>query len=559
MFVFLVSGIVLFAVCSPALAQQDANVRDMLPHLTHWAITLLGIGVAARLALQTFGRAVTVADVPTFPRYMASRQLYRLGSWLFVIFACSFFLLLVYEHRQVVAVLPHVGWIPENMLKAVQDQSAPYLLIVSVMGIVYLYALTKEAQWNVVLMMRDVIHSWICVPELAKQIIAQIRFSLRVPQHVLSEVIATSAGVMAPDFHKDPNTPDRIWAEICYMKWWLVRGHDAGEDATFFTEESFGFDALMEEFQQASWAMGQWKAGAAVDLATSNLAHTIKDLHNRFSRLVACYLIYRNGSREELSQEAKRFGIELDAPVSENPLRYWVVYIIALMASVYLGVHVSAISYDLFSGKGLILTQDPDRAMAWVMYSLSNYGVAIVIILLLRFVAMTLGSSLHQSHLITYCWTFLVAFVGGPLALTIAVHVFGPAMYAGIPLDKLYFQMLKWGLGPAMVSVYISYYLDRQTYQDLPNIDHSRATLGWRLLNCFGFAAITLFLLLPYLLSLNAQHDAAWDTSKLRFVATGTTFCLVLGLAAAAQFALRKPAQGTGGADMPTARVAVGS
>jgi hypothetical protein len=37
----------------------------------------------------------------------------------------------------------------------------------------------------------------------------------------------------------------------------------------------------------------------------------------------------------------------------------------------------------------------------------------------------------------------------------------------------------------------------------------------------------------------------AWDVSKLRFVASGTVFLLALGLAIAAQFALRKGTEAT--------------
>ena len=40
--------------------------------------------------------------------------------------------------------------------------------------------------------------------------------------------------------------------------------------------------------------------------------------------------------------------------------------------------------------------------------------------------------------------------------------------------------------GPALVCVYISYYLDRQSCADMPSVDHSRATVGWRLLNAFA-------------------------------------------------------------------------
>jgi hypothetical protein len=471
---------------------------------------------------------------------MTSRQQYRLGSFAFVLFACGFFLLLVHENRSVIALASLLPAIPESLLQAANDQSAPYLVVIAAMGAVYLYLLTKEARWNVLLMMRDVIQSWISVPQLAKQIMAQIRFSLRIPQDVLPKVIASSPEVVEQDFRKDSNTPDRMWAEICYMKWWLTQGQDAGDDATFFTEESFGFEKLMEEFQQASLTMSQWKSGAPVGLAASQITQAIKELFNRFARLVACYLIYRNGSGTDLRKEAGKFGIEVDAPIHDNPLRYWIVYIIALIGSVYIGVTVSAIAYDVHQGKGIVLGQDPNRLLAWVMYSLCNYGLAIIVVLMLRFAVSSLTGDSSQSHLTTYCWSFLVAMVVGPCGLTVAVHYFGEGDLPKMDLVALYYNMLRWGLGPALVTVYISYYLDRQNCSDLPDINSSVETVAWRLVNCGGFAAVSLFLLLPPLLAMTAPDGGTWDTGKLRFVAAGTTFCVAFGLALAAQFALKK-------------------
>ncbi|SHI06992.1 hypothetical protein [Bradyrhizobium erythrophlei] len=529
-----------------ALTDQGSGaLPEILPSLAHWTITLLGLVVAGRLAWQAFGRAVTIAEVPTFPRYMTSRQQYRLGSFAFVLFSCGFFLLLVHENRDVIALAPLLPAIPESVLQAAKDQSAPYLVVIAAMGAVYLYLLTKEAQWNVLLMMRDAIQSWISVPQLAKQIIAQIRFALRIPQDALPKVIANSPEVVEQDFRKDSNTPDRMWAEICYMKWWLTQGHDAGDDATFFTEESFGFEKLMDEFQQASLTMSQWKSGAPAGLAASQITQSIRDLFSRFARLVACYLIYRNGSRADLRNEAGKFGIEVDAPIYDNPMRYWIVYIVVLIGSVYIGVIVSAVAYDVLQGKGLVLAQDPNRSLAWVMYSLCNYGLAIVVVLLLRFAVSSLTGDSIPSHLTTYCWTFLVAVVVGPCGLTVAVHYFGQGDLQQMPFVSLYYRMLRWGLGPALVTVYISYYLDRQSCSDLPDIDSSVGTVAWRLLNCFGFAATSLFLLLPPLLSLTAPAGATWETSKLRFIAAGTTFCVAFGLALAAQFALKKEPRAT--------------
>jgi hypothetical protein len=215
---------------------------------------------------------------------------------------------------------------------------------------------------------------------------------------------------------------------------------------------------------------------------------------------------------------------------AENPLRYWIMYVIALAFAVYVGVYASAIGYDCFVFGVLNPVQDPGRALTWVLYSLTNYGLAIILILLIRLVIPS-----GASRLITYCWTFLAAFVVGPLGLSVAVHYFGPDRLREMALLDLYFNMLKWGFGPALVCVYISYHLDLQTCGDLRAIKQSYSTVGWRLLNCLGFAAITVFLLLPPLLSMQAQ-EGAWDSAKLRFVGTGTTFFIGFGMALAAQF-----------------------
>ena len=540
----LLAIISVFAICSPAFAQQSAAPAawPIAPDLVQLAVTVLGMLVAARLASDAFARrAVPVADVPTFPRYMTSRAQYRLGNAIFIAFASGFFLFLIYAHRDIIAVASAFGdVIPKGLITAVQDQSASYLVIIAAMGVVYLYFLTKETDWNVLLIARDLVYRWISIPQLAGQIVAQIRFSLKVPPGAITAVVANSVGVAEQDFRKDPNTPDRLWAETCYMKWWLTQGQNAGDDATFFLEESFGFDRLLGEFEQTSRDLVAWKAGPPANLALAGLFDKLRDLHNRFSRLVACYMIYRNGSRNELSAQAAEFGLELKTPVQEYPLRYWIVYLIVLGFAVYVGVHLSAIVCDLARGQGFNVIQDSQRAFQWIAYSASNYGVALIAVLLFRSVSEYMGSAFNQTHLTTYCWTFLIAFLAGPFGLTVAVHFFSSHPVAGLPPHELYFHMLKWGVGPALVSVYTSYYLDRQTYQDLPNIDHSVSTIGWRLANCLAFASATILLMFPSLLSLNAVQGASWDSIKLRAVATGTTFCMVFALALAAQFALRR-------------------
>jgi len=520
--------------CRPVFA-AESSISGTIPELTHLAFTLLGLLAAARLAFQAFGRAVSVNNVPTFPRYMTSPQQYLLGGSIYVAFACLFFLLLVREHRDVLALAEPFKIIPDSILAAAKEQSASYVAIVVAIGAVYLSLLKLETPWNVLLMPRDLIQTWISVPQLVQQIKTKIQFSLRVPTDEISKVVEVAGGtVAASDFAKDRNTPDRKWAEICYMKEWLTHVLGAGEDATFFTESSFAFPALMADVENKSDAMARWKAESVSEQERPGLAQAIGTLHEQLSRLVACYLVYRNGSRSALSTQAKKFGVEIDSEYV-NPLHYWIIYVAALVASVYVGVYMSAVAYDLATGKGMILAQSSERALTWSLYSISNYGFALILVLLVRFVVPSV-----QSHAATYCWTFFLALFSGPLGLTMAVHFFGPDPIAGNSIPRLYYEMLQWGLGPALVSVYISYYLDRQTSHDLPDVVHSVETIAWRALKATGFAFVTVSLLLPALLGITLQSDTTWELAKLQFVAAGSTFAVAFGLALSAQFALRK-------------------
>jgi hypothetical protein len=190
-----------------------------------------------------------------------------------------------------------------------------------------------------------------------------------------------------------------------------------------------------------------------------------------------------------------------------------------------------------------IILQDGANIHSWIMFSAGNYGLTIILILSLRMGARAVGIGAN-SHLVTYCWTFLIALVTGPVVLAILAKYVQPIEpYASMQPLELFYKMLVWGLGPALISVYISYYLDRQTASDLPKIDHSLATVGWRILNSFCFGAGTVLLLLPSLLTIPETSAVKWPPAKLQFVSTGTTFLLSVGLALAAQFALRKRAK----------------
>jgi len=110
------------------------------------------------------------------------------------------------------------------------------------------------------------------------------------------------------------------------MKWWLTPREQSSDDATFFNEESYGFKNVTREFKLTTLAMRACKSGDDAAPAPAEVSILVKELHEKFSRLIACYLIYRNASTEELHSEARTFGIDMRVRESGNPLQYWIVY-----------------------------------------------------------------------------------------------------------------------------------------------------------------------------------------------------------------------------------------
>jgi hypothetical protein len=339
---------------------------------------------------------------------------------------------------------------------------------------------------------------------------------------------------------------DRAWAEVSYMRWWILHRRKQGNDATFFAEPSFALDQLLDEYDQLSESVSGLKEGrrSSVRSSLAAVSGRVKSIHSRFARLVACYLLYKNGSRHRLASEARSFGIPFEDEHIENPLNYAVIYLLAVVGAVYVGVCGSAVIYDLLSGQTLavaLTTQDVERVFSWMMYALSNYGLAIIVVLAVRLAMWHFGSG-RQSHLLTYCWTFVVGCCVGPFGLTLAAKWNGAGAVAALSYVEAYFNLIRWGIGPGLVAVCVTWFMDRQISSDLPNIDTSM--IAKRVVNSLAFALFTLVLQLPQLLTIHAT-GGSWDTNKLRAVAAGVTFAIALTLALVAQFGLRHPVSKT--------------
>jgi hypothetical protein len=525
----------------------------------HIGFFLVGLGVASYWSVIAFGRPAVLAEIPTPPRYMTRKAQYEAGRIAFAAICVVLYAMLAFGHREALpAIQLFSPELYERFAREVEGNAPNYVMVVLLVTAVFLALLKLETDWNPLFLLRQLIHRWVSIPQFAAEIVSLGEAALEVPAGARAAVAGNKATphVAPGDFDKDRQTVDRIWAELAYLYLWLRQQEQRGADATFFNEPSFGWAEIRREVAGAAAQVAALKEGSGRDLAQAftDGHELLSGLRRKVCRLVACYLVFRNGTEEDVRAAARAIGIPMADCACENPLRYAVIYVVGISASVYVAVNTSAFLYDVATGVAPMkaLAQPPELVTRWVALCAANIGVPIIVILALRCLGWTADPHRRQAYLVAYCWVFLVALVVAPLSLAGAMKLVASAPVMALPYLALVQRAAKWAIIPALVAVYVAYYLDRQTDPRLPNVGEG-SSIAARLLNAFLFALFVLLVSLPPTATIRAsQQPAVWPTEKLQVVAAGTMFFMALALAAIAQFALRKPAAARAAAPAPS-------
>jgi hypothetical protein len=469
-----------------AAAETVANSETSDLVYVHIVLFILGLLLAAYWAVEAFSRAsVTLGDIPTLPRYMTRANQYMVGLLAFTVIAVILYALAAYLHKQVIpAISMFFPQLYEPFKPHIEGNSREYLFIIMLISSAYLFLLKHDAEWNVLLILRRVIQGWVSIPYLANTLMTLARDALVVPKVGIGLVIDNPATpyVAADDFTKGKKSLDRAWAELSYMRAWLELQQSQGSHATFFNEPSFCWHELLDQYDKLSAQIAPLKRGQSQDQQLFEISFTtVNALRTNICRLVACYLVFKNDTQEEIVAHAKEFGIRFEDTVRENPLRYAIMYLVAVALSVYFGVYLSAVLFDSWHATPLydaLRRQDSELIWRWVGLSVANTGVPICGILLAKYLGWHADPRSQQAYLASYCWIFIAAFCLAPPSLALAIKLIGSPEAAARPLLMSMGRGIRWAIGPGLLCVYIAYYLDRQCDPNLPNVGQD-GTPSW--------------------------------------------------------------------------------
>ena len=533
----------------PAAAQAlDPSHPDTLLYTAQTVLLILGMAFAGYWAYEAFDAPpIKLGDGPTLPRYMTQPTQYRLGVLAYVGVCLLVYALIAYFHKPLLPIVRVLA--PElydTIDKSMSDGSLPYPLVVIFSAAIFVALMKLDKDWNPLFVLRRVVHGWVSIPQLANALMVMARDELFVPVEARSKIVddPDTPYVTVDDFDKDRHSLDRHWAELCYIRLWLEHYRAQGSHFTFFNEPSFAWEQLQSDYESARALVAPLKRGEVTDTSIfADVATKINLLRRQYCRLAACFLVFKNQTQKNALRDAKEFGVTItpDLPRA-NPLRYTVIFFVAIMIAIYLGVSLSAIVWDLLYGnQSAVLNQDADLITWWIGYALAIYGMPIFAVLLLRYLGWTIDPGQPNSYLISYATVFLVGLGVSVTCLVTAIKLAGTTPAATMSLHDLILTRLKWGISPAIVAVYVAYHVDRQIDPLLPDIgSYEFWRLPQRLMTClcFGFL-VAGFSALPAL-SISASFTA-WPVDKQRIVIMGTIFIIGLLMALVGEFCLIKP------------------
>jgi hypothetical protein len=564
-----VSAIAIIVSLSIPASAQDALPGDNAYYFYGLRILLVGIALvlAIHYARTAFEAPIgTPEDGPAPPRYMTQPQQYRLGMIAYIGLCLAAYALIVgyYKDLAPFVEIAAPGEVRPIIDTAVRENAMSFPVVV-VLGLAAVVALLKfEHEWNPLFALRRLVWGWISIPQLSDQIMNAALNDLIVPEKARKAVVSDPKNhVDIGDFEKDRVNLDRKWGELCYVRLWLTRNLDEGSHNTFFNEPRFFWQKLESDFDTMRDRITRIKQTPRpedpIDREVFNkIVGMAETLRRKYCRLAALFMLFKNATKKGVVSDAAGFGVKIAADEARaNPMRYIVMFLLAIVASIYLGVWLSATLWDLVhpttGGAAAASSVAGNGAVAttWVYYGLASFGAPIAAALMLRFATWKYDAEQPDSYPTSYAVIVAVALCVSVASLAVATRL-GHGVHAHDPWIDLISRDFKWGWAPALICVYIVYHIDRQIDPLLPDIGKLGGEgVPHRILACFSFAIfVTLLSALPTA-SLEVQPDSPWPIEKLRFVVIGTIFALGFVTALVSQFCLVKPRRGASrGADV---------
>lgn len=514
------------------------------------ALFVFGLIVTGYWSYQAFTRRqFELEETPTLPRYMTRRPLFLYGMVAFIMLSLCLYGLIVFFFEDLLPLLQYIH-IPtyDLAIAAKGDGSLTLPLIIVVAAAIFIALLRIENRFNVVLVMRNIVHSWAAIPRKTAEFVSLAREALDVPMEERRAVTDDPGTpfVSLEDFKKNRDTLERRWAESSYMKNWLSRQEASGRHASFFREPTLLWEQVKNSYSKAAQEVGIIRNSDENDSITSEFIKGVADgvvaLHRSLCRLSGCFLIYGNNKENDLWDEAEKFGLSGRPVHTPNPLWRMPLFVVGVVVAVFVGCLASAIMFDfLVPGHSLFQAfknnlQD-ETVYRWIGFALFVWFIPILVTLSFRYFDHRINPRAPGIYPANYAFNSILGAVIAAISLTSAIYILSPSdpSLAEKGFGELLFRNFRWSAGPGILCAFIAFRLDTFRLREEP---------VW-LLRRLGWIAVCVLVIglaiLPPTFAIE-QKVGLWSLDKTYTVVIVTILTIALTLASIAEYSrIRSP------------------
>jgi hypothetical protein len=308
--------------------------------------------VVAYFAADAFQRPINLPDLSIVPpRYMTPPRQYRIGQMAYTFLCLAIYALIIANYKWLLWISKLVG--PPQFRQMIDAALSDNEILFPAICAMLVALLRLEHKANPFFALRRLILTWVSIPALALYIINEIVHHLAVPERERLRITEElQIHVDAGDFDKDRWSLDRKWAEVSYLRFWLHSRISGGRHNIFFNEPSFRWLELDSYYGLCLKEIIRLKqAPIKLELRSRDLSEIVamvERLRRQYCDVSALFILYTSDSKKRALNTVRELGVYQElGSARTNPIRYVVLFILAILISIYLGAGLSVALWDV--------------------------------------------------------------------------------------------------------------------------------------------------------------------------------------------------------------------
>lgn len=430
----------------------------------------VGFLLSFYLGFKSFNiQLTTVANTPTYPRYLTNQRLYTTGIIGYALMAGLLFIFVIVYWmplKPLISIaLKNIGVDSSEIGNLTAEKALAPIIAVALV----IYLLRWDSVYNPLRIIRRAFYDFVAIPRKAYEVHAELCNSDLIGkfEDKKDEIIKTldvSESLDSGDFDKNENTIEYRWANICILCFEITSYANDKSYRSFFGDRSLNWGKIREQHSKLSKTVAAWKLKSPEYTESIDLLKKLENLEGHMYWLLTFLHFYGSNSDEALRSKISKYGSKSEENKLVKPCQKIVFIGIGVGGATLIGhelgvVICQAFNYTLGGSSPPLFGME---ALVWLAYAMAGIWLPTAIVIAVRckmFRVMPVGKEEHWAF---YILAFISVFLFSVLAFIVVHRIFNffDANARAVDFISDIKTFSRWGIFPALIASFCAYCID---------------------------------------------------------------------------------------------------